>query len=135
MKRLILALLLIPIFAHSQTPQSDRWVLLFEDKTANTKTYIDTQTIEFLDYFEDQQNVCVFWVRTFRDFSNGTYHEQDDNHLAIALGAKQYGMKSYTNRKDGNIIDSKTFSLVQWSDIEPETNAELLLNYCKNLHK
>ncbi|HWD88998.1 MAG TPA: hypothetical protein VG367_12775 [Mucilaginibacter sp.] len=135
MKKLALALLLLPMFAHSQTPLSDRWKLLFEDKTTKTKTYVDTQTIEFLNYFDVQKNVCLCWAKTFSNFSNGTYHEQTDIHMAIALDAKQYGYKSYTDRKDGNVTKTNTFLIVQWNDIEPETNAELLLNYCKNLHK
>jgi len=136
MKRLILALLLVPMFARSQqAPLSNRWKLLFEDKTENTKTYIDTQTIEFLDFFDVQRNVCLCWLRIYSDFSNGIYHDQNDTHLAIALAAKQFGYKSFTDRKDGNVTKTNTFIVIKWSDIEPETNVELILNYCKNLHK
>lgn len=135
MKRLILALLLIPMFARSQTPQSDRWSFIFEDKTANTKSYIDTQTIERVDYFEGHQNVYTVWIKTFSDFSNNIYHTEIITHMVIDMNTKQYGLKSAISRKDGTMVDNKTLTLVQWNDIVPETNSEILLNYCKALHK
>jgi len=135
MKRLILVLLLMPIFARSQTSQSDRWSFIFEDKTTSIKYYIDTQTIEHVDYFEAHKNVYSVWIKSFSDFSNGIYHKEDITHMVIDMDSKQIGVKSYIGRKDGTAIANKQFVLAEWSDIIPETNGEILLNYCKNLRK
>ena len=51
MKKIILILLLAPIFARAQSQQNDRWALLFEDNSKNEKTYIDTQTGLLLSIF------------------------------------------------------------------------------------
>ena len=42
MKKLLLLLFLMPLFAHAQFPLNDRWKLLYEDTVAKEKTFIDT---------------------------------------------------------------------------------------------
>src|SRR5665213_844907 len=108
MKRLLLMVLLIPMFAHSQTPQTDRWSFVSEDKT-NTKYYIDTQTIEHLDDFEMHKNVYSVWIKSFSDFSSGIYHKEDIVHMVIDMDTKQIGIKSFIDKKDGTIVTSKQY--------------------------
>ncbi len=135
MKRLLLMVLFIPMFAHSQTPPSDRWSLIFEDKTANSKWYIDTQTIDQLEYFEGHANIYSAWLKHLSDFSSGVYHKEDIQHMVIDMNMKQFGIKSVVSRKDGVNVQSETFKYIQWSDVVPESNSEIVLNYCKNLHR
>ena len=135
MKKLILALLLIPMFAHSQSTQSARWSLIYEDKEGAGKTYIDTQTIEHLESFEAHPDVYSIWIKTLSKFSDGVYHQEDVAHMVFDMGKKQYGVKSIVSKKDGAIIVNNTVLFVQWSDVVPETNSEILLNYCKSQHK
>ena len=135
MKNIVLVLLLAPIFAHAQLPQNDRWAILYDNTKANEKTYIDTQTITFLDFFEGHQNVYLIWIRTYHDFSMGKYSQQDDQHMAIDLSLSQYEIKSFVKYKDDNIVDKGQFNLRDWLDIAPESNAELILSYCKKLNK
>ena len=135
MKKLILFLLLLPIFAQAQLPQNDRWTLLYEDKTANEKTFIDTQTITDVDYFEGHEKVYLIWIRTYHDFSMGKYTQQDDQHIAIDLKTSQYEINSFVKYKDGNVTDKEQFIRFNWLDIAPESSAELILNYCKKLNK
>lgn len=135
MKTLILALLLIPIFGRAQTSQSDRWSFIYEDKAAYTKSYIDTQTIEHLDDFETHKNVYSVWIKTVSDFSDGIFHKENIVHMVIDMDAKQIGFKSAVSRKDGATVESKTLLFAKWDDIVPESNGEIILNYCKNLHK
>jgi len=135
MKKIILILLLAPIFAHAQSQQNDRWALLFEDNTKNEKTYIDTQTITVVDFFEVHHKVYLLWIRTYHDFSNGKYSQHDDQHMAIDLSLSQYEIKSFVKYKDDNIVDKGQFDQRDWLDIAPESSAELILNYCKKLNK
>ena len=88
MKKLLLALLLIPMFAHSQSTQSARWSLIYEDKDGTGKTYIDTQTIEHLEDFEAHSNVYSIWVKTLSKFSNGAYHQEDVAHMVFDMENK-----------------------------------------------
>ena len=136
MKRLILVLLLIPAFAYSQRAAiSDRWKLIFKSEIGDTQTYIDTQTIEHLDYFEARANVYSAWIKSLSDFSNGIFHKEDIVHMVVDIDTKQIGIKSLVSKKDGKTLANKTYIAVDWNDIVPETNGETLLNYCKNLHK
>jgi len=135
MKRLIIFLLLAPIFANAQSPLNDRWTILYDNPKADEKTYIDTQTISFNDYFETQQKVYLIWIRTYHNFSMGKYDEYDDQHIAISLSTSQFELKSAAKHKDGNLINNVQGQRLQWLDIPPESNGELILNYCKKLNK
>jgi DNA-binding GntR family transcriptional regulator len=135
MKRLALFLLLTPIFAHAQSPVSDRWALLYDNPKANEKTYIDTQTITFNDYFEGVEKVYLIWVRTYHNISIGKYDDYEDQHIAISLSTSQFELKSVSKHKDGNIINEVPVNHLRWLDIPPESNGELLLSYCKKLNK
>ena len=134
MKKLIFLILLMPIFAHAQLPQNDRWKLLYEDTIAKTKTYVDSQTITFNDYFEIKKKVYLIWIRTYHDFSDGKYSQYDNMHIAISMSSSQYELKSLVKFNNGNVTDSQQFDNFNWLDIVPESNAELVLNYCKKLN-
>ncbi len=136
MKKLIIILLFLPVFAHSQQASvSDRWKLLYKSESGDSKTYIDTQTIEHLDFFEGHPDVYSAWVKTLSDFSNGIFHKEDVVHMLVKMKDKQVGVKSLVSKKDGTTLANKTFLVAEWNDIVPETNGEILLNYCKSLEK
>lgn len=135
MKKLILFLLLAPVFAYAQLPQNDRWTLLYESPKTNEKTYIDTQTITTQDYFDGHEKVYLIWLRTYRDLSGDKYSERNDSHMAFDLALSQLEIKSVTKYKDGNVIDSQQAKNWNWIDIVPESNGELVLNYLKKLGK
>ena len=133
MKKLMLLLLLLPLFVKAQLPQNDRWKLLAGDANDNKKVYIDTQTVNFNNYFEGQRNVYLVCIRTYSDSSNGQYTQFDDQHMAISMYSNKIGVTSVVNHKDGNVANSQQFLTPGWIDIVPESLGEIIFNYCKNL--
>jgi hypothetical protein len=136
MKRLILFLLLAPLFTYAQLPKSDRWTLLYENPRTNEKAYIDNETITEVKFYDGHIKGYLVWIRVYKDLTTDNYSERSDEHIAVDLSVNQFELKSVSKYdKDGIVTFSHQYLLPEWTDIPPESNGELILSYLKKLNK
>ena len=116
--------------------QDSKWKLLYSDSTTKQKTYVDTYRTQQLDFLDAHLHIVVIWLRVFsQPTQQGEYVQQEDEKFAIDPINNQYEIKAYLKRYNGKIIEQKQLDGMSWTDIYPETNAELLLFYCKEFLK
>ncbi len=125
---------ILPLITKAQTP-SKRWKYLYSDSIKNEKTYIDTATIQKSDGADGHLDIVVIWIRRLsKPNPQGEYAQQDDVKIFVDVLNRQFEVKSELERYNGNSTQHVVNSL-QWIDVPPESNGEIILNYCKNFLK
>jgi len=135
MKKLYLFILIatLPLITKAQT---DRWKLLYSDTTKKEKTYIDTFRITKLSYLDGHTHLLVIWLRTLSNpTQQGEYVQQADTKVVVDVPNSQLEYKSVLVKYNDKVTSQKQYDEMQWTDIFPETNEEILLNYCSNFLK
>ena len=135
MKKLYLFILIatLPLITKAQT---DRWKLLYSDTTKKEKTYIDTSRITKLFYLDGHTHLLVIWLRTLSNpTQQGEYVQQADTKVVVDVPNSQLEYKSVLVKYNDKVTSQKQYDEMQWTDIFPETNEEILLNYCSNFLK
>ena len=116
--------------------QTDRWKLLYSDTTKKEKTYIDTFRITKLSYLDGHTHLLVIWLRTLSNpTQQGEYVQQADTKVVVDVPNSQLEYKSVLVKYNDKVTSQKQYDEMQWTDIFPETNEEILLNYCSNFLK
>jgi hypothetical protein len=135
MKKLILSLLITPIFALAQLPQNDRWTLLYQDHKTQEKTYVDNETIICYAHFDCYLRVYLISARTYHHFSGGKYSRHDDQSMAVALGEARYEVKSVIKYSNGHVVYSRQYKKPAWVSVVPKSREQYILNYLEKLDK